>query len=76
MESVECNVEITDIEEFMRMRPTPKQLEDKYRYAVDKWVRVLNSKPNNKYGERLEKATNDMNKLREQLVSMGMTTTI
>lgn len=76
MENIECKIEHEDIKEFMRMRPTPKQLEDKYRYAVDKWVGVLNSTPNNKYGERLEKATNDMNKLKEQLMSLGMTTTI
>ncbi len=40
-------------------------LKDKYRVSVEKWIKVLESDQNNKYGERLMMAVENMNKCQD-----------
>lgn len=75
-EDIKVEVQIDNMDDFMKIRPSVKQLKEKYRASVDKWARITNGNSNNKYGERLEKATNEMNKLRQQLINSGCTSTI
>ena len=62
---MEVDVRIDSLEELKIIKPT-MTTKDKYREAMDALQRVYNSNKNNKYGERLMKAVDKVNKLEQQ----------
>jgi len=69
---MKCNYVIENTDEFLssvkvnRKNLTKEQI---YRESIDKWIKCLNSNKNNKYGERLFKAVENMNKAMNDLIS-------
>lgn len=57
---------IDDLQSFLKPS-SKKTLEQQYRDSVTSWVRCLSSNENKLYGERLFKAVERMNKLKDKL---------
>ena len=62
----EPNAIIYDLQSFLKPS-SKKTLEQQYRDSVTSWVRCLSSNKNKLYGERLLKAVERMNKLKDKL---------
>lgn len=67
---MEVNYVIDNVDEFLssvKINNKGKTKQQIYKESVDKWVKCLKSNKNNKYGERLMKCVNNMNKAFQEL---------
>jgi hypothetical protein len=68
---VETDVVIDCYEDFIEsVKPTRKQLEERYRDSVNSWVRLTSKQSNTpKYADKLMRAVNRMERLRYEIRS-------